>query len=730
MEPTSHATTTEKPAAGRKIELLVISLLSLYFELVVIRWLSSEIRIFAYFKNIPLMACLFGLGLGMAMGNSDKKLARWFPLGLTIIVAIICLAQDLNLVHVTFINPLENYLIGGFAKNFGTDDSPLRRLQLFVPGLMLLISVFYLIVFTFACIGQHLGRLFNEFRPLTAYTINVGASLLGIQLFTLVSFLSLPPVWWISIGFVLLAIYYRKLDQIAVMVLAAVLPILLTPADVRWSPYYRINIVKMEVPADGNSPAFPYGYDIQVNYDGIEGAYDNNPKKLAALTPEQRKQTADYYDTPYLALKDKPRSVLILAAGTGNDVAAALRHGATDVDAVEIDPTIAQIGRELHPENPYSDPRVHVIVDDARAYIRRTKKKYDLVVFAYLDSHSAFSAMSSLRLDNYVYTKDCFHDARQLMKPDGAMSVTFYYLTWWQLARVYKSLEQGYGDNPEIFGVYSKLGNGPTLLVGPGVSADDVNASGLKTFSVDEFTKEVKVTPNDWNNVTPTTDDWPYLFLRERGVSWTYAIGLIFTLYAGSFLVKRCFGSFTTDATGRTMFFLGAAFMLVETKSVTQMGLLAGTTWIVNSAVIAGVLLMILIANLIQQKFRFQKVGVFYGLLFAALLFNLVFPISILNELAAPLRMTLGALILVAPLCFAAFIFAITFSRVKDSGKALGMNLLGTLVGGALEYLSMLIGISALNAIAALLYALAFYFSKKEAGAATESIENTSSTAE
>ncbi|MEZ4545440.1 MAG: hypothetical protein R3C24_16285 [Cyanobacteriota/Melainabacteria group bacterium] len=70
---------SDKAATSKKLELFIISLLSLYLELVIIRWLSSEIRIFAYFKNVPLMACLFGLGLGMALGMSDKKLARWFP---------------------------------------------------------------------------------------------------------------------------------------------------------------------------------------------------------------------------------------------------------------------------------------------------------------------------------------------------------------------------------------------------------------------------------------------------------------------------------------------------------------------------------------------------------------------------------------------------------------------------------------------------------------------------
>lgn len=710
---------TEQPAQPapsaqwKKTELFIISLMSLYFELVVIRWLSSEIRIFAYFKNIPLMACLFGLGLGMALGASNRKIARWFPLAMLVFVAIVCLAQPLNLVHVTFINPLENYLIGSFVGSEAiVDDSPMKRLQLFVPGLILLIGVFYLLVFTFACIGQHLGRLFNEFTPLEGYSINVFASLCGILLFTFVSFLSLPPVWWLVIGFAFLVVFYKKIDQIAVMLIAIALPIFLTPPDVRWSPYYRISIAKAEVPADGASPAYDYGYHINVNYDTIEGAYNNNPEQINKLTEKQKKGTADYYDTPYQALGDKPRSILILAAGTGNDVAAALRHGATDIDAIEIDPTIAQLGKELHPEKPYSDPRVHVIVDDARAFLRRTNKKYDLVVFAYLDSHSAVSSMSSLRLDNYVYTKDCFADAKKLIKPDGAISVTFYYLTWWQLARVYRSLEDGYGAEP--IGVYSKMDNGPTLLVGPGVDLNQVKNCGLMSFSLDTFTKESNVTVEEFKAVNPTTDDWPFLFLRSPGVSWTYIIVLTFALYPGCLLIKRCFGSFTADRIGRIMFFLGAAFMLVETKSVTQMGLLAGTTWIVNSAVIAAVLLMILLANLAQIKFQFKNLTLFYSLLFATLAFNLVFPISILNELPTMMRLVLGSLILVAPLLFAAVIFAITFSQVKEPGKALGMNLLGTLIGGALEYLSMMIGISALNAVAAVLYGLAFYFSRKK----------------
>ncbi len=693
------------------LELFVISMLSLYFELVVIRWLSSEIRIFAYFKNIPLMACLFGLGLGMALAGSKKDWSRWFPAGILALVLIICLAAPLNLVHVSFLNPLENYLIGAFIPDKMNLDSMLGRLQLFVPGLLVLVSVFYLMVFTFVGIGQRIGRLFQQFEPLVGYTINVFASLAGIALFTIASFLSLPPTMWLVIGLVPCVFYYRRLDQLVAMACSLIVAFAFMDAAVRWSPYYRITVHEM-IYTDPGFPPFKYGYNIAVNYDSIEGAYNNNPAVLAKLSKKQLAHTADYYDTPYMALGDKPRSVLVLAAGTGNDVAAALRHGATDVDAVEIDPTIAKIGREIHPEQPYSDPRVHLIVDDARAYLRRTNKKYDLIVFAYLDSHTAFSSMSSLRLDNYVYTKECFADASKLLKKDGVMSVTFYFLTWWQLARVYHSLEEGFGTVP--IGVFSPMGNGPTLLVGPGLDQEAVRHSGLKMLSLDDIGKEWKFTRQEWNDVCPTTDDWPFLFLREPGVSWMYAIGLIFTLFLGYGLVGRAFGKFTGAATGRAMFFLGAAFMLIETKSVTQMGLLAGTTWIVNSCVIACVLMMILLANLVQLRYQFKNLPVLYGLLFAAIAGNMIVKLSVLNGLPPTERLVIGSLILGAPLLFAAMIFAATFSTVKEPNKALGMNLLGTLIGGALEYLSMVIGVSALNIVAALLYGAAFYFSTRQ----------------
>jgi spermidine synthase len=94
--------------------------------------------------------------------------------------------------------------------------------------------------------------------------------------------------------------------------------------------------------------------------------------------------------------------VAIVGSGSGNDVATALRMGAAHVDAIEIDPAIAFLGTKYHPERPYDDPRVTLSINDARNFFRTADQKYDLIVYGVLDSHTALSHASSLRVDSYV----------------------------------------------------------------------------------------------------------------------------------------------------------------------------------------------------------------------------------------------------------------------------------------------------------------------------------------
>ena len=102
---------------------------------------------------------------------------------------------------------------------------------------------------------------------------------------------------------------------------------------------------------------------------------------LSILLAEQ-----PFYAYPYAHLPAGPGDVLIVGAGSGNDVALALAEGATHVDAVEIDPVLQRLGRDLHPDHPYQDPRVTVHIDDGRAFLERTHHRYDLILFALPDS--------------------------------------------------------------------------------------------------------------------------------------------------------------------------------------------------------------------------------------------------------------------------------------------------------------------------------------------------------
>ncbi len=61
-------------------------------------------------------------------------------------------------------------------------------------------------------------------------------------------------------------------------------------------------------------------------------------------------------------------------------------------------------------------PRVTVIVDDARHFLRTTEDKFDLIVFGVLDSHTALSSFTNVRLDDYIYTVESMQDARNTLE--------------------------------------------------------------------------------------------------------------------------------------------------------------------------------------------------------------------------------------------------------------------------------------------------------------------------
>ncbi len=142
--------------------------------------------------------------------------------------------------------------------------------------------------------------------------------------------------------------------------------------------------------------------------------------------------------------------MLIVGAGTGTDVAIALSHGVQHVDAVEIDPSLLEFGREHDPDHAYQDPRVTTYVNDGRAFLERTDKKYDLILFALPDSLTLVSGASALRLESYLFTEQAIQSARAHLAPGGAFSMYNFYREPWLVDRLGNTIDQAFGHAPCI----------------------------------------------------------------------------------------------------------------------------------------------------------------------------------------------------------------------------------------------------------------------------------------
>jgi hypothetical protein len=167
------------------------------------------------------------------------------------------------------------------------------------------------------------------------------------------------------------------------------------------------------------------------------------------------------------------------------------------------------------------------------------------------------------------------------------------------------------------------------------------------------------------------------------------------------------------------LFFMGAAFLLLETKNVIQFALLFGTTWFVNALVFAGVLLSVLGAIEVAQRLRLPRRATLYVLLFVSLAAAWVVPGEALLALPPVPRFLAAAVLAFAPIFMANVVFAERFRSVSTSTVAFGTNLLGAMIGGLLEYASLVVGYRSLLVVAGLLYGLAFVLGRSTAAQET-----------
>jgi hypothetical protein len=207
------------------------------------------------------------------------------------------------------------------------------------------------------------------------------------------------------------------------------------------------------------------------------------------------------------------------------------------------------------------------------------------------------------------------------------------------------------------------------------------------------------------------TDDWPMLYLREPmipGVSLRggAVMAVIAVLLLFPFVRRATAASTQPAGLLVQMFFLGAGFMLVETKAVVHMALLFGGTWIVNSVVIFAVLVMIVLANLFVAFRRPARLAPYYAALLISLTVSALVPMESFLGMNRVLQIAAASLLAFAPILFAGIVFAVSFAKVVEPDRAFGANIAGAMFGGLAEYSSMILGFQYLLFVAVGLYVL------------------------
>ena len=692
-----------------------ISLLGLYLELLLIRWIGTEIRIFAYLQNTVLVVCFLGLGIGL-FTSSRKISAQRGLFALVVLAATLAFPPTRELlaatsVYLSVLGELNIWGSGLAAPGWATGTS-------LVLGLIMTFAIMVLILEPFVSIGRLLGRLLDAHpRPIVAYSINVAGSLAGIWLFAGLSRLSQPPVVWVAV-LVLLVLPFLfarpRYDWLSVALLLVTVPLTWLPErtsgalETVWSPYQKLELLEPEEPRPG--AVLPPRYLVNVNNVGFQAMLDfdwaeSDSEQVNDASPQF---LLSPYDIPALLHPD-PKNVLVVGAGTGNDVEGLLRNGAARVTAVEIDPEIVSMGRRFHPQKPYDSERVHAVVTDARSFFARTDDTYDVISMSYLDAHTSTS-LTNVRLDHFVYTAESLEHVKSL-------TVTFAAMRPFIPDRLAVELREVFGEEPISIDivVFNDFAEGDAT-VGVLLIAGDLETARHRLETIPELqTLHILSTdrPTDLTYTTPpATDDWPYLYLDHP------RIPLLFVLLAGLLGLLVLYAERTLDLPPTMnprkwdrgawhFFFLGVAFLLLEVQNISKAAVVLGNTWLVNAVIITGVLAMVLIANAIVIKWPRIPVAPVFGILIAtvlALYFVDLARFAFMDPV--PMAILVGGLTTL-PMVFSGIVFARAFAVATHKDHALGANLLGALVGAILQSLSFLFGIKALLLVVAAFYVAA-----------------------
>lgn len=643
----------------------------LFVELVLIRWPAESNIYLRYLTNLVLLASFLGVGVGFLRAEAKRDLFPYAPIALAVFALFIVLF------------PVQQAHQGDLPVLRGLAGSPALPLWVSLP----LIFAGSAVVMTL--LAEGVARTFRTFEALQAYRLDVLGSVAGIIAFSALAFLGMRPIVWILVASIGLFLVLRR--PITAMQIASFAGLTLIFAanslstHDAWSPYYKVTTIQR---SEGRIA-------LRVN-----GLAHQSMYPLPVLRVQQ-----PFYEYTYDHLPPGPLDrVLVVGAGSGNDVAVALEHGAHHIDAVEIDPVLLARGISMHPEDPYGDADVVPHIDDGRAFLERTSGDYDLIVFALPDSMTLVSGQAGLRLESYLFTREAFETVRERLTADGVFSMYNYYRPS-VFERYASTLTAAFGGEP-CYDAGPRKGSGRRMQAVLTVGRDGQVTNCTTRWEPSGIVPE------------PSTDDHPFPYLEGRTIPPFYLVSLGLILLASAATVRAVTGGLRVLHPYADLFFMGAAFLLLETKSVVQFALLFGTTWFVNALVFTGVLLSVYLAIEVARRFTLPRPSLLYAVLFVSIAVAWAIPPERLLELSIGPRFIAAVALAFAPIFVANLVFAQRFKDTSKTTVAFGANLLGAMLGGVVEYAAIAVGYRTLLLVVAAFYALAFVLERRLAGAA------------
>jgi spermidine synthase len=331
-------------------------------------------------------------------------------------------------------------------------------------------------------------------------------------------------------------------------------------------------------------------------------------------------------------------SALVIGPGGGRDILSALVFGARHVDGVEINPIIADdvMRGRFHDFSGgiYTHPRVRIVIDDGRSFVRRTPERYEVIQASLVDTWAATAAGAYTLTENTLYTVEAFDDYLDHLADSGVLTITRWVFDGLRLVSLAQEAcaRRGWDAAPRLIIVqHDRIAT--FLLKKTPFTQDEIarlravadrlefrvlyapaadgqpNTSHLAQTDWVDGTEPVDyarlaLAPDRWKfyedygqDIRPTTDDRPFFFHTTKladqfhvafGRSMLFGNGLsaLLTLMAisGAFVVTFVLGPLAINLRPARGWFawlvyfgaLGAGFMLIEVSLLQRFVLLLG----------------------------------------------------------------------------------------------------------------------------------------------------------